>query len=83
MVKNINATVIDMNNTHDVDNLQDRKLNALTIKKQAMTYLISGELGHELHEKIQNLKMQDSNISTMSALEILLDFVEREFRVLK
>lgn len=71
-----------MNKTPDVANLHDRKLNAQTIKKQAMTYLVSGELGDELHEKIQNLKMQDSSISTMSALEILLDYVEREFRVL-
>lgn len=72
-----------MNNTHDVDNLHLRKLNAQTIKKQAIAYLVSGELAPELSEKIQNLKQQDSTISTMNALEILLDYVEREFRVLK
>jgi hypothetical protein len=60
-------------------NFKERKLNALTIQVQAKTYLSTGVLESELDQKIKNLKQQDSKISIMNAIEILLDFAEREF----
>lgn len=60
-----------------------RKANALELIADCKQYLSSNVLSVELQECIEALKVQDTSVTTLEAIEILLDYAEREMRAVK
>lgn len=60
-------------------NIEERTTNANAIRLEARIYLVTGKLEALLAQKVNALKDQDPSMSILDAIEILLDYVEREF----
>lgn len=69
-----------MKNSENNQNLFNRKQNVLEIKSDALKYISTGVLSNELEERIKKLEAQIPNLSKHEAIEILLDYTEREVK---
>ncbi len=62
--------------------LLERKQKLLKIKSDSTIYLSTGDLTEELESGVKNLKNQLPAISVLKAIEILLDYVERQLELI-
>lgn len=58
--------------------LYERKSKALKLVADCKQYITSKNITEELQERIDALKAQDTSLSTMETIVMLLDYVERE-----
>lgn len=64
----------------DTDSSSMRKINALKLASDCRQYLAGNKALLELNERIEALKLQDKSLSNHEAIEILLDYAERELK---